>query len=218
MDQDPGEAILGPRTSGLAAEIALQATGATLHFALLHRQVNFRRAGIARHDVELNPRDFFNQSGEIVAHGAQRRGAAAWMLRRIANIVQRFVRRVGTAINNPQRPLRRSDPGKLRPIKLHFLHLSQLIEIEHRGYTPDRQSIRLGNAVYIVRCRQRTRARHALENDVRLPWNVLAHASSKRSPPEVTDSSRREPEHQPNRLVLVKWRLSTRVIAARENP
>src|SRR5262249_16933259 len=150
MDKDASKAILGPGPSRFAAEVTFQAAGATLHFALLHRQVDFRRAGVASNDVELYARDFFDEPGEIVAHGAECRGATAWMLRRVTNVVQCFIGRIGPAINDPNRPFRRSDPGKPRPIELHFFHICELIEIETRGYEADRQPIRLGDAVYIA--------------------------------------------------------------------
>src|SRR5262249_5900980 len=162
MDEDPSKAILGPGPSRFAAEVTFQTAGATLHFALLHRQVDFRRTGVARDDVELYACDFFDEPGKIVAHGAECRGAAAWMLRLVPNVVQCFIGRIGPAINNPHRPFRRSDPGKPRPIELHFFHVCELIEIETWGHEADREPVRLGDTVYIVRRRQRTCAGHVL--------------------------------------------------------
>src|SRR5262249_29518807 len=217
MNEDTGKAILGPRPSRFAAEITIQTPGPTLHLALLHRQVDFRCAGIPGDDVEFYACDFFDKPGKIVAQGSECRGATAWMLRHVANVIQCFIGRIGPAINDPNRPLGRSNPGKPRPIELDFFHICELIEIQTRDYEADRQPIRLGAAVYILRRRQRACGGHVLYNDVRLSRDVLAHPSRKCPPPEVADSSWRETEHQTNRLIFEERRLGSRVMTTRKH-
>ena len=48
----------------LAAEVTFQAAGAALHLALLHGQIDFRRARIAGNDAEFHAGDFFDQPGK----------------------------------------------------------------------------------------------------------------------------------------------------------
>ena len=54
-DQHPGKAVLRPALARLAAKVAFQTAGAALHFVLLNRQIDFRRAGIAEDEIEFHP-------------------------------------------------------------------------------------------------------------------------------------------------------------------
>ena len=117
-----------------------------------------------------------------------RRSAAAPALLRISS--SDLIRRVRAAVDDSHGPLRRADPSELRPVELHFLHVRELIEVETRRDKADRQAVRLGDAENIIRRRQRTRARHVLQDDIRLAGDMRRHGARQRARPQIADTAR----------------------------
>src|SRR5215204_545313 len=100
-NQHSGKAVLRPALARLAAKVAFQTAGAALHFVLLNRQIDFRRSGVAEHQIEFYRERFFDQPREVVSDCAQGGGAATRPLGRAAHVVDGFEWRVAADVNNP---------------------------------------------------------------------------------------------------------------------
>src|SRR5262245_33525868 len=121
----------------------------------------------------------------MIPQSITRQGRASGWLRRLANIFNRLIWTVRAYEQNLIDPFRRADPGKFLPVKLYFLGAEQLIRIDPRVDQPKAQAIGLGDVVDMVGRDDRSRARHVLHDDSRIPRNVFAEIESDEASPVV---------------------------------
>jgi hypothetical protein len=113
-------------------------------------ELNIGAAGVPGDDGKFCADSFLEQLAKIVTRIAGAGGAAFRRRRRIANVMDGFIRRRRPHVQQRFRRRGAANPGEFRPIELHFLAGQQLIDIKpgvHNDYT---EAIRLCSAVNVI--------------------------------------------------------------------
>ena len=88
------------------------------------------------------------------------------------------------------------------PGELDLFNAEQLIKIQARLDRRQGQPVGFGHAVNIVSGNPCARSRHIAYDDVRIAWNVLAHAATIKASPAITHRTRRRSRKNRDALSL----------------
>ena len=70
---------------------------------------------------------------------------------------------------------RRADEAVFGPIVSRFFATDELVEVKRRRNPSERETVRLGHGVNIIRRDHRAGARHVLDDEIRVAGNILSH-------------------------------------------
>ena len=101
--------------------------------------------------------------------------ATSKRLARFDNIVERFIRRVGTDKKHHLGFFHGADPVEFAQIEFDFFETGELLHVAVRLKHPQRKPVRFGHAVEVIRRREPARAGHILNDHIRIARNVLRH-------------------------------------------
>src|SRR5262245_40476259 len=164
-----------PGYKWLARKIRGDRKGSADHLAALHGKVDILTRLITQYDVEFGPEGIFHQFRQVITRRGNAVGAAFGWRGRAADVIHRFIRSIGTHVQEMIRGDRITDPSEFGPVELHFRLFSQLLEIERRIDGAKGQTIGLGYIIDLVRGDHRRRARDVLYNNIRTTGNILRH-------------------------------------------
>jgi len=142
-------------------------------------------------DGRLDAQRVFEQPGKIVSRGAGAGAAAFGRLLGVAQIVNRFKRRVGAYEVDDVVCLRRADPSKLGPIEFGFRAGDELFEIKRGIESADCQAIRLDQTVDKIRRDHAAGARHILHDHRRMTGNMSADMLRHEARPQIVAAAGR---------------------------
>ena len=110
--------LFAARCDSLASEINRYADGAALHFAAFDGELNIGAAGVPGDDGKFCADSFLEQLGKLVIRVAGAGGAAFRRRRRIANIMDGFIRRRRPHVQQRFRGRGAANPGEFRSTEI----------------------------------------------------------------------------------------------------
>ena len=112
---------------------------------------------------------------------------------------------------------RRADPGEFGPVEFGFCAPGKLSVVERAADSAERQTIGLGQVIDVIGRNHRARARHILDDEVRISRNVLSHVARVGASPEVMHVARKITHYKSDRLSLIKRSLRENRIKRHRN-